>query len=53
LLNAVYILHTVSFVITRTLHKASLTLVTFSPELSQLTYTLTHWGPVFFPLYLP
>jgi hypothetical protein len=41
LLNAVYILNTVSFVITQTMHKASLTLVTVSPEWSQLTYTLT------------
>jgi len=41
LLNAIYILNIVSFVVTWTPYKMSMTPVTFSPELSQLTYTFT------------
>lgn len=41
LLNAIYILNIASFVVTWTPYKTSMTPVTISPELSQLTYTFT------------
>ena len=41
LLNEIYILDIVSFVVTWTLYKASPTLVNSSPELSQRTWTFT------------
>ena len=46
LLNAIYILNTVSYVVTWTPYKTSMTPVTFSPESSELTYTrVSHENP--------